>query len=972
MGIIRRGLCIVLLLAAVITMQTSAFAVDSSIVEPNYFETMSANPLDMAQENQVIVKPSDVQWQSEEAAVLSAGKSMGYGSEVFYLPPNSRLTLDVRIKEPGGYHIHLNYFIPEATMRGLSLGLLVNGQYPFYESRNMKLPAVWRDATQDYEQDRFGNDIYPSPERVFRWQQAYLNHSIYNLSTPLVFGFQTGMNTITIENNEVPVLLGNITITSHWDQPAYLEYISQYQDASPADMERIVIQGQHYYEKSESYIRGGRSTNYNLQPYDPARSRINHLPAVVWQDPGESVTYRFEVPKDGLYGIHLKYRQDLKNEMPVYKRILVNGRVPFAEFSAHPFPYTAMRMENITLSAGDVPVRIFLTKGVHTLTIESTASPYFETFERLRSVIGMISDTSLQIKMITGNRIDKNRDWNILEFIPGLGEDLQLSAQILREEYEKLAAISGRENIPQISVLKVAYNQLERFSDRPDHLVNNLDQFSQGAGSIAQHVALVLSELLTQPLLIDCIYITGADDSLPPPRIGFFAAAIEEVRKLMLSFTARREIDQNIERDKLNIWVNRSIPHIEVLREMIDNEFTRDTGIPVNVSTMPDEQKLLLANSAGKAPDVVLGASSYRPFDFALRGALYDLRRFDDFGSFIRDTPSEMFVPFIVDDGVYGIPETANFTVLFYRKDILDRLGLNVPETWEDTIKILPALSRYGMDFNTLIANLGGFKHFGATVPFIHQFGGEIYSEDGARVELGHPRTVEAFRLMTDLYTRYSLPEHIANFYNNFRYGVTPIGMADFNMYILLKNAAPEIAEQWGIAPAIGVRNEQGEVMRYYPSVNTACIIMKSTQMADESWELIKWWMAADTQVRYANALQLRYGPEFVWNTANLEAFSQSTAFDARDRAVILKQFEHIREIPRNPAYFAVERELSNAWNKVVFSGLSPRTALDQAITAANREIAVKLKEFGYMDLQGNLIRPFEMATAEKVDQWKE
>lgn len=71
---------------------------------------------------------------------------------------------------------------------------------------------------------------------------------------------------------------------------------------------------------------------------------------------------------------------------------------------------------------------------------------------------------------------------------------------------------------------------------------------------------------------------------------------------------------------------------------------------------------------------------------------------------------------------------------------------------------------------------------------------------------MGDPATVEAFTLMTDLYTRYSLPVSIPNFYNNFKKGITPIGMSDISTYILLKNAAPEIKGQWGIAPSVGVR----------------------------------------------------------------------------------------------------------------------------------------------------------------------
>ena len=44
------------------------------------------------------------------------------------------------------------------------------------------------------------------------------------------------------------------------------------------------------------------------------------------------------------------------------------------------------------------------------------------------------------------------------------------------------------------------------------------------------------------------------------------------------------------------------------------------------------------------------------------------------------------------------------------------------------------------------------------TVGQLRQYGGKLYSEDGSRVELGDQDPVAAFTLMTDLYTRYSLP----------------------------------------------------------------------------------------------------------------------------------------------------------------------------------------------------------------------
>ena len=945
----------------------------AAVVEESYFNTLQDSAFQLAKKDEITLKPAYMSILSDNGHVLlPKEESKGFGSEVIMLAPNSEFTFRFEMEYAGGYHVLIDYMLPEVNMRDKRIGFLVNGEFQFYESRNVKLSEIWKDVSQEYSQDAFGNDIYPSSERVFRWQSSFLNHSMFNLSIPLIFSFRQGMNTITIENGSSPMLIGNIRIVSEIGLESYSEYKLSFNNQAEVEEFFLSIPGHLYFKKSESHIRGGKGTDYNLYPYHPAQRRINHLPGEVWEIPGDSVTYRFRIPKDGFYKIHLRYKQDFKEDMPVFKRILINGNVPFIEFNEYAFPHTPGGWENRTLTVSGENIRLFLTEGYNEITIQSTASPYFETYERLRNLIHTISDLSLQIQKVTGNRVDRERDWNIIEFVPDLSINLLRGAEILKSEHTRLLYIGGETDIPSISALGVASGLFRQFAEEPDTLVDNLDRFSQGSGSISHQIAEVLTELLEQPISIANIYVTGEDYELPPARISFFRMMIEEIRKLFYSFFARQETGQILDSEKLNVWVNRSIPHVETLREMVDSEYTPNKGVVVNISTMPDEQRLLLAVAAGRAPDIVLGASSYRPFDFALRGALRDFREFDDFGLYAENLNPEMFIPFVIDDRVYGIPETANITLLFYRKDILDKLGLEVPDTWQETLRMLPALSRYGMNFNTLFANLGGFKHFGATVPLIQQFGGPVYSEDGASVAFGDPRTVEAFRFMTDLFTRYSLAQSIPNFFNNFRYGVTPIGMSDFNTYILLKNAAPELAGQWGIAPAIGIETEDGRVLRYQPAVNTASIMMSTTQKPEEGWDFIKWWMSTDVQIRYADTLRLRYGPEFLWNTANIEALMETAIFDDQERDVIYEQYAHIREIPRNPAYFAVERELSNAWNRVVFSGVSPRIALDQAIIFANREITRKLKEFGYMDLHGNLLRPFDMSTAEKVMQWKE
>ena len=45
------------------------------------------------------------------------------------------------------------------------------------------------------------------------------------------------------------------------------------------------------------------------------------------------------------------------------------------------------------------------------------------------------------------------------------------------------------------------------------------------------------------------------------------------------------------------------------MQKLIDEEFTPATGIEVDLSLMPDQNKLVLANASGDAPDMLIAVS---------------------------------------------------------------------------------------------------------------------------------------------------------------------------------------------------------------------------------------------------------------------------------------------------------------------------------------------------------------------------
>jgi ABC-type glycerol-3-phosphate transport system substrate-binding protein len=253
-------------------------------------------------------------------------------------------------------------------------------------------------------------------------------------------------------------------------------------------------------------------------------------------------------------------------------------------------------------------------------------------------------------------------------------------------------------------------------------------------------------------------------------------------------------------------------------------------------------------------------------------------------------------------------------------------------------------------------------------MPFIRQFGGKIFSDDGLEAAYDDPKTIEALTLMTDLFTTYSLPLEVGSFYNEFRYGRLPIGVGDFGMYISLLHAAPEIAGLWNIAPLPGVMQD-GEVNRSFDGSSTSAMMFQQTKKPNEAWSFMKWWTSATTQLDYAENLISAYGPEYLWNSSNIEAFGQMS-WDEQHRQTILDQWQWINDTAKTPASYIVERELSNIWNKVVFQGVNLRTAIEDSLIISNKEIRRKMIEFRFIDAQGNVLKPYILPTKETIDLW--
>ena len=250
----------------------------------------------------------------------------------------------------------------------------------------------------------------------------------------------------------------------------------------------------------------------------------------------------------------------------------------------------------------------------------------------------------------------------------------------------------------------------------------------------------------------------------------------------------------------------------------------------------------------------------------------------------------------------------------------------------------------------------------------IYQNGGSLYGDTALDINIDSEETVEGFTQLTELFTLYNLPVDVPNFYQHFRNGDLPIGIADFNSYNLILNAAPEIANSWSIAPVPGILDEEtGEVKRYMSGGAESTIMFASTkERENQAWSFMEWWSRAEVQAEFGQRLQILYGDEYIWPTANLDAF-EMLPYPTSDKAIIVEQAQYILESPRLLGGYMMEREVSNAYNDVVVNGETVRSRIDEVAKTVERETERKLEEFGYIDRDGNVLMEYQVPSVEKV-----
>lgn len=892
----------------------------------------------------------------------------GMQGDSVYTSENSLVEFEVEVQQEGFYNLSLVYYPIAGKNSDIERSIFIDGELPYKEMASIDFYRIWRfdleednlntngSATYHWEKDNQGNDNRPSMIEAPEWITSYVYDSEGYVTSPLAVYLTKGTHTITMLSLREPMLINKIVLSNASSAKSYADTKAE-QDAKGATVtsgHKITIEGENATRTSSQMLYPTQDqSSPSVSPSSAKELLNNTIGGNSWRLVGQWIEWDFDIPQSGYYNISLYDCQNFVRGIYVSRRITIDGEVPFKEMEDYGFSYGQSWREDVLSDENGEAYQFYLEEGHHTLRMQAVLGDFSNIISEVQSCVQQLNSIYREVIKITGVSPDTYRDYQLEASLPELHNELVAVREQLAGAIDQMQALTGK-NSDRLTVLLTMRDQLDDLIDDAEYFVRVIGSYKINVRACGNWV----TQVTEQPLAIDRINITSPDTKVEYKNTSFFSKLGYECRRLYYSFVIDyNQIGNVIEDDKaddttITLWIGSGRDQANIIKKMIDEGFTNSFGVNVNVQLV-DMNTLLRAELAGEGPDVaiqvantngiagaVLNTGNDTPVNYGIRNAVLDLSQFDDLDEVRTRFAEAAMVPFEFDGATYGLPETTTFPVMFYRKDILAELGMEVPQTWDEVKVAMAVLAKNQMEFGMLPSEQ-------IFAMLLYQNGGSYYTEDGARSVLDSDVAVNTFKDYCEFYTDYKLDKE-TSVEERFRTGECPIVIADYTTYNNLVVSAPDIAGLWDFAPVPGTVREDGTVDHSTGCTGLASIIMADTDYPEECWEFLKWWTSADVQTQYGREMESLMGSAARVPTANLEAFA-NMPWPVDDYEALEEAFQWVKGIPQVPGGYYSWRNVNNAFYTVTTETdtASPREELMDKVIYINAEIDYKRQELG-------------------------
>ncbi|HHV62247.1 MAG TPA: extracellular solute-binding protein [Firmicutes bacterium] len=304
--------------------------------------------------------------------------------------------------------------------------------------------------------------------------------------------------------------------------------------------------------------------------------------------------------------------------------------------------------------------------------------------------------------------------------------------------------------------------------------------------------------------------------------------------------------------------------------------FEEKTGIKVELEPLPNDPRRTkivndLVSGAGQNDLVLMDGKSWGDVIWPY---LVDLEPFMNRDKY---NPYEDLIKPVVDVGRFGpkqhlfaLPYRYSGWIIYYRKDLFSKHGVQLPKTWEDYYQ---AAKKLTIDSNgdgkpeiygTAISGKQGVYSMNDIESWITGHGGGIFAPDYSRVTITDKPAIKAIERWLGVY----------------RNGWTPPGSntyVDESRITAMQQGRIAFWSCWGIYPQLMLDPKQSRVYdkvdlalipspddsseRYIPISGWSMGISKYSKHKDEAWEFIKFITSPDIQQKVAVMKDFGNGP---------------------------------------------------------------------------------------------------------------
>ncbi len=366
----------------------------------------------------------------------------------------------------------------------------------------------------------------------------------------------------------------------------------------------------------------------------------------------------------------------------------------------------------------------------------------------------------------------------------------------------------------------------------------------------------------------------------------------------------------------------------------------RNPTIEVRVQMIPwnaAHEKLLTGYAGSSLPDMCQLGNTWIP-EMAMLDALEPLGPWVGRSSSLRDSSyfPGIWSTNVIDSLLYGLPWYVDTRVLFYRSDLLARVGYRKPPaSWDEWFDVSTKLTQSGAAEYAVL--LPTNNEFAPPLILGMQKNSSLLKDGDTYGAFSGGEFTEAMRVFHSFFANGWAPvktTQIVNIYQSFSAGLFAMYISGpWNIGEFSRRLPPELQDKWMTAPLPGPDGNIGVSL----AGGSSLVMFKGSPRKEAVWKVIEYLSEPDQQLQF-----YRYTGNL---PARVEAWRDSALASNRYAAAFFTQLNHVRATPKVPEWEQIAQKLREYSELIAMDQMS----VEDAMAALDRSVNVMLEKRRWM-----------------------